>query len=67
MAMLAAAAGRPVADIAAAMTGVRETLDPRTGASGRCDDDYLRLVAELEQRGWLDPAVAAHARERTNR
>jgi hypothetical protein len=28
---------------------------------------YLRFVAELERRGWLDPYVAAHARERTTR
>ncbi|MEV4470994.1 FGGY family carbohydrate kinase [Nonomuraea sp. NPDC049504] len=28
---------------------------------------YLRFVAELEQRGWLDGRAAAHARERTTR
>lgn len=30
-------------------------------------EPYLRFVAELEQRGWLDGRAAAHARERTTR
>jgi sugar (pentulose or hexulose) kinase len=30
-------------------------------------EPYLRFVAELEGRGWLDPAPAAHARKRTAR
>ncbi|GAA3553129.1 FGGY-family carbohydrate kinase [Nonomuraea rosea] len=30
-------------------------------------EPYLRFVAELEGRGWLDPAPAAHARERAAR
>ncbi|MFC7101517.1 FGGY-family carbohydrate kinase [Nonomuraea rubra] len=28
-------------------------------------EPYLRFVAELERRGWLDATAAAHARERT--
>ncbi|MFG1700426.1 FGGY-family carbohydrate kinase [Nonomuraea sp. NPDC049309] len=30
-------------------------------------EPYLRFVAELEERGWLDGRAAAHARERTAR
>lgn len=49
------------------MVRVRETIDPRAGSAGRFDEAYLRLVDELERRGWLTRAVAAHAHERTTR
>jgi sugar (pentulose or hexulose) kinase len=67
MAVLAASCGRRTADVAAEMVRVRETIDPRPAAVGRFDDAYLRLVGELEQRGWLQTATARHARERTIR
>jgi len=67
MAVLAASTGRPVAAVAADMVRAAETIEPRPGAVGRFDDAYLRLVAELADRGWLQPAAAAHARERTPR
>ncbi len=67
MAVLAASAGGQTADAAAEMVRVRETIDPRPGLVGRFDGAYLRLADELVRRGWLRPAVAAHAHERTNR
>ncbi|MFC4121984.1 FGGY-family carbohydrate kinase [Nonomuraea zeae] len=42
----------------------RAVVEP-SGADLR--EAYVRFVAELEGRGWLDPAAAAHARERTAR
>lgn len=67
MAVLAASTGRQTADVAAEMVRVRDVIEPRAGSAGRYDDTYLRLVSELEQRGWLQPAAAGHARERTAR
>lgn len=64
MAVLAAASGGRVADTAGRMVRVREIIDPRPGAASRFAATYLRLVDELAGRGWLDPLVAAHARER---
>ncbi|MEV0406995.1 FGGY family carbohydrate kinase [Actinoallomurus sp. NPDC050550] len=62
-AVLAASPGRRVAEVAAEMVAVRDTIDPGPHA-GRFDDGYLRLVGELEQRGWLPAPTAAHARTR---
>ena len=67
MAVLAASSGRNAAEVAAEMVRVRDTIDPRPGSAGRFDDAYLTLVTELEHRGWLPPAAAVRARERTNR
>ncbi|MBA2560238.1 MAG: carbohydrate kinase [Propionibacteriales bacterium] len=67
MAVLAASPGRQAADVAAEMVRVRDVIEPRTGSAGRYDAAYARFVEELEQRGWLQPAAAAHARERTAR
>ncbi|RFU36941.1 carbohydrate kinase [Actinomadura logoneensis] len=64
-AVLAASAGRDLADVAAGMVSVRATVDPRPTHHTRFDDGYLRLVGELERRGWLPRPVAEHARERT--
>ncbi|MET8868212.1 FGGY family carbohydrate kinase [Nonomuraea sp. NPDC004580] len=48
----------------AAMIRTSAVVEPSdTGAR----EPYLRFVAELEQRGWLDGRAAAHARERTTR
>jgi sugar (pentulose or hexulose) kinase len=64
-AVLAASAGRALPEAAAGMVSVRATLDPRPTHHPRFDDGYLRLVGELERRGWLPQPVAEHARERT--
>jgi sugar (pentulose or hexulose) kinase len=64
MAVLAAAAtlGRPCADVAATMTRTREVIEPRPDRVGHFIEPYLRLVGELEGRGWLGPELAGHAR-----
>jgi len=67
MAVLAASTGRQTAEVAAEMVRVRDVIEPRAGSAGRYDDTYLRLVDELERRGWLQPAAARHAHERTAR
>jgi sugar (pentulose or hexulose) kinase len=64
MAVLAAAAGRKVADVARAMVRIREVIDPRPDHAGRFRESYLRLVDELARRGWETPAVAQHAHRR---
>jgi hypothetical protein len=66
MAALAGAAttGRPVGEVAAALAGERDEYAPRDGAAARFTEPYLRFVGALEQRGWLDGGVAAHARKR---
>lgn len=66
MAVLAASPGRQIAQVAGEMVRVRERIDPRPAAAGRFDAPYLRLVSELENRGWLHGAAADHARKRTN-
>ncbi|HWC86104.1 MAG TPA: FGGY family carbohydrate kinase [Solirubrobacteraceae bacterium] len=63
MALLAAATDRSVADTAAEMVHIREVIEPRPDRSARFREPYLRLVDELERRGWLERSVAAHARE----
>jgi sugar (pentulose or hexulose) kinase len=65
MAVLAAAAGRKVADVAGAMVRIREVIDPRPDHAGRFREPYLRLVDELARRGWVTPPVAQHAHRRT--
>ena len=66
-AALAAAQDRPLAEVSAEMLRVRETIEPTSGTLGGHDEAYGRLVQELEDRGWLPPPVASHARERTPR
>jgi D-ribulokinase len=68
MAVLAAAAttGRPLAEVAAGMVTVRETIDPRAGQSHRWREPYVRLIDELARRGWLAADVARHAKQRAN-
>ncbi|GAA2216261.1 FGGY-family carbohydrate kinase [Nonomuraea monospora] len=46
----------------ASMIRTRAVVEP---SGGRLREPYLRFVAELERRGWLDATAAAHARERT--
>jgi sugar (pentulose or hexulose) kinase len=64
MAVLAAAAGRKVSEVAGSMVRIREVIDPRPDRVGRFREPYLRLVDELARRGWLAPAVAQHAHRR---
>jgi D-ribulokinase len=68
MAVLAAAHDSDRIDtLAADMVHVHETIEPLPASAGRYDEAYLRLVEELESRGWLQPVAAAHARTRTRR
>ncbi|TYB52223.1 carbohydrate kinase [Nonomuraea sp. PA05] len=46
----------------ASMIRTKAVVEP---SGGRLREPYLRFVAELERRGWLDATAAAHARERT--
>jgi len=39
-------------------------FEPRDDRVDRFREPYLRLVSELERRGWLEGGVAAHARSR---
>ena len=67
MAVLAASPGRAAAYVATEMVRVRDVIDPRPGTAGKYDAAYLAFVGELENRGWLQPDAATHARERTSR
>ncbi len=69
MALLAAAAasGRSLTEVAGEMVRVGEVLEPRPDRANRFREPYTRLVDELERRGWLEPAVAEHARSRAER
>jgi sugar (pentulose or hexulose) kinase len=66
MAVLAASASqdRGLEEVAAEMVHCREVIEPRAERSERFRAPYVRLVDELERRGWLEAAVAAHARAR---
>lgn len=55
---------RGLAETAAEMVHVREVIEPRAGHADRFREPYLRLVDELERRGWLERSVAEHARAR---
>ncbi|KIF79661.1 carbohydrate kinase, partial [Streptomyces sp. 150FB] len=73
MAVLAAhgvRSGGPAADGAPAplaaprsMVRLRTVVEPRPEVGRRFDEPFITLVDALEQRGWLPPATAAHARE----
>jgi sugar (pentulose or hexulose) kinase len=58
------ASERPLSEVAGEMVRVREVLEPREDRGDRLREGYLRLVGELEQRSWLDSALAGHARAR---
>jgi D-ribulokinase len=64
MAILAASVGRQVAEVATEMSRTREVIDPRPGRADCFREPYVRLVDELERRGWLPSNVAEHARGR---
>jgi len=67
MAVLAASEARTPAQVATEMVHVREVIEPRPDREGRFAEPYVRLVDELERRGWLDSGVAEHARARAPR
>jgi D-ribulokinase len=64
MAVLAAASGHKVADIAARMVRVRELIAPSQDNARQLSESFLRLLDELSRRGWLSWAVAQHAHRR---
>jgi sugar (pentulose or hexulose) kinase len=64
MALLAASVGRGLSETAAEMVHVRELIEPREEHGERFRAPYLRLVDELERRGWLEAIIARHARVR---
>ncbi len=64
MAILAASVGHQVAEVAVKMSRTREVIDPRPGHTEYFREPYVRLVDELERRGWLPSNVAVHARRR---
>jgi D-ribulokinase len=67
MAILAAAGGFTVAQTVREMVHLGDTIEPRASHSGRFREPYLRLVDELEHRGWLDPELASHCHRRDRR
>jgi sugar (pentulose or hexulose) kinase len=66
MAILAAATGRKVANVAETMVRIREVIDPRPNRIEVFAGPYLRLVDELVRRGWLASNVAQHAHRRAS-
>ena len=66
MAVLAASVGRRVADVTKEMSRTREVIDPRPDHAGRFLESYIRLIDELERKGWLPSTVAEHARGRAS-
>ncbi len=60
-AMLAAARGRRLAEVAAEMVGTRERFAPDAGRGERLAAPYADFVGELRRRGWLSADAAAHA------
>jgi sugar (pentulose or hexulose) kinase len=64
MAILAAATGRNVADVAGPMVRIREVIDPRPGRAARFREPYLQLIDELSRRGWVTPAITRRAHRR---
>jgi sugar (pentulose or hexulose) kinase len=64
MAILAAGAGRKVADVADTMVRICEVIDPRPDRTAVFTGPYLRLVDELVRRGWLASTIAQHVHRR---
>jgi D-ribulokinase len=67
MAILASAGGRTVVETARQMVHLGDTIEPRGSVSQRLREPYLKLVDELERRGWLDSELASHCRQRARR
>ncbi|MFE0106889.1 FGGY-family carbohydrate kinase [Streptomyces sp. NPDC059009] len=65
MAVLAAtSSGVSVQDAAAALVRIGEEIQPDPARTLRWTPVYLAFLDELVRRGWLDNAVAAHAKQR---
>ncbi len=64
MAVLAASVGRHMSDVSTEMSRSREVINPCFDYTERYQEQYVRLVDELEHRGWLPSPVAQHARIR---
>ncbi|HEY1538503.1 MAG TPA: FGGY family carbohydrate kinase [Solirubrobacteraceae bacterium] len=58
--------GAAVASPIARMVRTREVIAPRTDRAPALTASYLRLVDELERRGWLGERLASHARARAD-
>ena len=67
MALLAATPGRVPAEVAGEMVRIKEVIEPRTEMLGRFDEPYLRLVGELEGRGWVPTEMARQVTRRAGR
>jgi sugar (pentulose or hexulose) kinase len=63
-ALLAASGSQPLQELARRMVRVEQVVEPRHDGDGRWEEPYLRLVAELEDRGWLPAPTARQARAR---
>jgi sugar (pentulose or hexulose) kinase len=64
MAVLAAAHGRPLIEVAEEMVKIKEIIEPRLDRYCRPCESYVRLLDELTKRGWLSVAVKDHAIKR---
>ncbi|GLF93686.1 carbohydrate kinase [Streptomyces yaizuensis] len=64
LAALGTGAAPTLAEAAARMVRIRETVRPE--GHGRFTEPYLTLVDELERRAWLPAPTAAHARTRAD-
>lgn len=64
MAILAASTSQPTATTAARMVHVKDRIDPEPDGQSRFTDSYLRLIDELERRGWLETAVAKKTQQK---
>ncbi|MFZ0420158.1 MAG: FGGY family carbohydrate kinase [Candidatus Sulfotelmatobacter sp.] len=64
MAVLAAAKGGSVKDVAREMIRIREVVNPRPDRTARFHESYIYLVKELARRGWIQPALREHAERR---
>ncbi len=65
MAIFAASSqGDDLAAVAGRMVRTKEVIEPRHDRARAFTERYLRLVSELERRGWLGAQLADHARLR---
>lgn len=66
MAVLAASAGPDSGARAARMVRMRATFTPDVARHRDALDWYMRIVTEFDDRRWLQPGLAAHAKERAS-
>ncbi|MCR6670085.1 FGGY-family carbohydrate kinase [Devosia ginsengisoli] len=67
MAVLAAASQMGLHQAGASMVRQGRVVEPSPARQQQCFDRYGALVIALEQRGWLPPRLAAHAKGKINR